>query len=139
MKSRYEDSQKLLWGIQEACFFLCLLSVAEEELGRQGYDESSRKIDLIDTVRICLNKGYITEDFTVRNDCAILEYLTCKRVTKEVVKEPGFVADNQYTIEKWIKEGGKAMHFKRRYFDVYVNPNRKGYIFNSIYKYTFED
>ncbi len=137
MKSRYEDSQKLLWGIQEACFFLCLLSVAEEELLRQSHSE--RKIDLIDAVRTCLKRGYITEDFTVKNDCAILEYFTCKRVTKEVVKEAGSVADNQYTIEKWLKEGGKVMHFKRRYFDVYVNPNRKGYKFNSIYKYTFED
>ena len=131
MKSRYENSQKILWNMKYACFFLSLLSVAEEV--------NEEKIDLLDAASYCLSKGWIDEEFTVKYDCKILSYLTGKKVTKEVVDKLTIVKANQYTIEKWLAKDGKANHFKRRYFDVY-NGSRtvaEG-ILMCYYLYTFK-
>ncbi len=109
--SRYENSQRILWNMKDACFFLSLLSVAEEVTGK--------KIDLLDAARYCQQKGWCTNDFTIKYDCAILSWLTGKKVSKEVVDRLGIVKGNQYTIEKWLAKDGRGNHFRRRYFDVY--------------------
>lgn len=109
MKSRYENSQRILWNMKSACFFLCLLSVAEE------YNKS--KIDLLDAAKYCMDKGWIDVEYFVSNDVKILEYLTGKKVVKSVLDKVGILADNVYSIVKYEYDGGN--HFRRRYFDVY--------------------
>lgn len=111
MKSRYDDSQRILWNMKYACFFLSLLSVAEEY--------TKKKVDLLDAARYCRDKGWIDDEFTILYDCKILSWLTGKRVTKEVADKLGIVKGNQYTIEKWLAKDGRSNHFRRRYFDVY--------------------
>lgn len=110
-ESRYAGSQNLLWNIKSSCFFLCLLSIAEEFC--------DKKIDLIDVTRYCLKKGWIDNEFYVKNDCAILSWLTGKKVGKMTVEKCGILRDNQYSIMKYVNEEGTSNHFKRRYFDVY--------------------
>lgn len=109
MKSRYENSQRILWNMKSACFFLCLLSVAEE------YNKS--KVDLLDAAKYCMDKGWIDAEYFVSNDVKVLEYLTNKKVVKSVLDKVGILADNVYSIVKYEYDGGN--HFRRRYFDVY--------------------
>ena len=104
MTSRYEDAQRVLWNMKYACFFLSLLSIAEEVTGK--------KIDLLDAARHCQQKGWIDGEFTVLHDCRILSWLTGRKAAKEV-------KGSQYTVEKWLAKDGKSNHFRRRYFDVY--------------------
>ena len=141
MKSRYEGIQNYIMHANESCFFLSLLSVAEEELSferkRRGWVDSEIPIDFLDTVRVCMAKGWLKNDFTVVNDCAILSWLTGEKVAKEVVQDVGIVKGNQYTIEKWA--WGYKTHFRRRGWDVYKNSQtvKNGYRM-CTYKYTFE-
>lgn len=109
MKSRYENSQRILWNMKSACFFLCLLSIAEE------YNKS--KVDLLDAAKYCMDKGWIDAEYFVSNDVKVLEYLTNKKVVKSVLDKVGILADNVYSIVKYEYDGGN--HFRRRYFDVY--------------------
>ncbi len=111
MTSRYENSQRLLWNMKYACFFLSLLSISEEV--------TEKKVDLLDAARYCKEKGWIDDEFTVLYDCKILSWLTGKKVTKTAVDKLGIVKGNQYTIEKWLAKDGRGNHFRRRYFDVY--------------------
>ena len=130
MKSKYEGIQNYIMRANESCFFLSLLSVAEEYLGKE--------LDFLDMVRICMDKGLLWKDFTVYDDCKILALLTGRKVTKEVVQEVGIVKGNQYTIEKWV--WGDRTHFRRRGWDVYKNSQtvKNGYRM-CTYKYTFEE
>lgn len=112
MVSRYQNSQRILWNMKSACFFLSLLSIAEEY--------NNEKVDLLDTARHCMEKKWINAEYFISNDVEILKWLTGKRVNKTVISEKGkcpLMKDNQYSIEKWERNGG--YHFKRRYFDVY--------------------
>ena len=109
MKSRYENSQRILWNMKSACFFLCLLSVAEEY--------TKKKIDLLDAAKYCMDKGWIDAEYFVSNDVKVLEWITGKRVVKSVLDKVGILADNVYSIVKYEYDGGN--HFRRRYFDVY--------------------
>ena len=95
--------------MKSACFFLSLLSVAEE------YNKS--KVDLLDAARYCMEKGWIDAEYFVSNDVKVLEWLTGKKVRKNVVDKVGILAANVYSIEKWEWNGGN--HFRRRGFDVY--------------------
>ncbi len=115
--SRYENSQRILWNMKYACFFLSLLSVAEEQRAAQG--QAFPQVDLLDAARYCREKGWIDDEFTVKYDCKILAWLTGRKVTKEVVDRLGAVKGNQYTVEKWLAADGKSNHFRRRYFYVY--------------------
>ncbi len=136
MKSRYEGIQNYIMHADESCFFLTLLSVAEEERVRNG--NKLPQVDFLFAVRECMDRGLLKNDFTVVNDCAILSYLTGKKVTKEVVQEVGIVKGNQYTIEKWVK--GNGMHFRRRGWDVYTNSQTvKNGTRMCYYKYTFKE
>ena len=110
MKSRYEDAQRVLWNIREGCYFLCLLSMAEEYLGE--------RVDLIDAARHCMEHGWITDDYYVNAPEEILKYLCkAKSVRWRMVQKVGLLKDNEYSLEKW--KCGEKTHFRRRYFDVY--------------------
>ena len=124
MKSRYEGIQNKLWDIREGCFFLSLLSVAEEYRLSHGMI----KVDLIDAVNLAFEQKLVTFDYFVRFDTEILSKLTGQNVTKRKVKTCGSLKDNEYSIAKYEKktvdENGKPVtktHFRRRYFDVYAN------------------
>lgn len=130
MRSRYEGIQNYIMHADESCFFLSLLSVAEEYLGKE--------LDFLDMVRVCMDRGWLKNDFTVVNDCKILSLLTGRKVTKEVVQDVGIVKGNQYTIEKWV--WGDRTHFRRRGWDVYKNSQTVKYGYRMCtYKYTVEE
>ena len=112
MRSRYEDSQRVLWHMQDACYFLCLLSIAEEYL-----DE---KVDLLDAARHCMEQGWMKSDFFINEPTEIIKYLCkAKDVRWRMVQKVGLLKDNEYSLEKW--KCGERTHFRRRYFDVYNN------------------
>ena len=145
MKSRYEGIQNKLWGIREGCFFLTLLSIAEEE--RERLHKSPVKVDFVDAVNKAFEKNWITSDYTVCDDCAILSWLTGENVTKETKDKCLSVHDNQYSVMKYCnkvksetdpKEFIVVYHFRRRYFDVYLNSRtvREGTVM-CYYIYTF--
>ena len=136
MRSRYEGIQNYVMSARDSCFFLSLLSVAEEERDRRGV--RNPQLDFLDSIRKCIDKKYIGYDYFVRDDCAILTLLTGFKCTKEVVQEVGIVKANQYTIEKWVR--GDKTHFRRRGWDVYKNSDTVRYGYRMCtYKYTFED
>lgn len=136
MTSRYDGIQNYIMRAGESCFFLCLLSVAEEERERKGLKYP--RIDFLDTVRACMSEGWIGSDYFVKDDIAILRYLTGEDVKKEVVQDVGFVKRNQYTIEKWVWDD--KTHFKRRGFDVYSDSMTVKYGDRMCtYKYTFKE
>lgn len=113
MKSRYEGIQNKLWNMREGCFFLSLLSIAEEFNGK--------KIDLIDAVNMAFDNKFVTSDYTVKKDCELLSKLTGRKVTKKVTSVCGILDDNEYSIVKYLNKEKTTNHFRRRYFDVYVN------------------
>lgn len=129
MRSRYEGLQNRLWGIREGCFFLSLLSVAEEF--------NCKKVDFIDAVNMAFEKKWLKDDYTVLNDVALLEWLTGRKVRKEVIVECGIVKANQYTIAKYVNREGDRNHFRRRGWDVYENSKtvREGHVM-CYYVYT---
>ena len=138
MTSRYEGVQNLIMHANESCYFLCLLSVAEEERKRLGWSDAAVPVDFLDAVRVCRDRGWLAEDFSVMYDIRILEWLTGRKVTKEVTQEPGIVRGCQYTIEKWL--WGKKTHFRRRGWDVYTNSQTvKNGTRMCYYKYTFKE
>lgn len=138
MRSRYEGIQNCIMHADESCFFLTLLSVAEEERKRRSWVDSEIPIDFLVAVRECMDKGWLRNDFTVVNDCTILKRYTTHKCTKEVVQEVGIVKGNQYTIEKWV--WGDRTHFRRRGWDVYKNSQTVKYGYRiCTYKYTFEE
>ena len=94
------------------------------------------KIDFLDAARACQDNGWLDNDFTVRDDCKILKYLTGHKCTKEIVQDPGIVKGNEYTVEKWAWD--KKTHFRRRGWDVYKNSQtvRNG-VRQCYYKYKF--
>ena len=136
MKSRYEGIQNYIMHADESCFFLSLLSVAEEENLRRGFVRW--EVNFLDSVRTCMDKGWLKNDFTVVNDCAILGWLVGHKCTKEVVQDVGIVKANQYTVEKWV--WGDRTHFRRRGWDVYKDSQtvKNGYRM-CTYKYTFKE
>ena len=138
MKSRYEGIQNYIMHANESCFFLTLLSIAEEERKRKGWASSEVPIDFLDAVRVVMDKKWVWNDFTVADDCKILSWFTGEKVTKEVVQNVGIVKANQYTVEKW--RNGEPMHFRRRGWDVYKDSQtvKNGYKM-CTYKYTFEE
>ena len=102
MKSRYEGIQNKLWNMREGCFFLSLLSVAEEFNGK--------KIDLIDAVNMAFDNKFVTSDYTVKKDCELLSKLTGRKVTKKVTSVCGILDDNEYSIVKYLNKEKTANH-----------------------------
>ena len=119
MKSRYEGIQNKLWGIKEGCFFLTLLSIAEDY--RQDNNWDNWKIDFVDILNKSFEKKWITDDYTVKKDKEILKELTGKEVTRRECKTCGNLKSNEYSAMKYLNKEKTANHFRRRYFDVYLN------------------
>lgn len=140
MKSRYDGIQNYIMHADESCFFLSLLSVAEEERERRRM--SPVKVDFIDAVRTCMDRGWLKNDFTVIDDCRILGWLTGCKVTKEVCDHCYALRGCQYSIAKYGRSVNNELHthFRRRYFDVYTNSvTVKEGTLMCYYVYTFEE
>lgn len=134
-RTKYEGFQnKLMQIASESCFFLTLLSIAED------YNDdfmNGRRFDLSDALNKSLKEGWLgAKDNLMYNDVALLSWLTNEPVTKRVIapSDDLTVADNEYTATKWRR--GKNTHFRRRAYDVYTNSQTvaKGSI-ESIYVY----
>lgn len=115
MKSRYEGLQNRLWGMQEGCFFLTLLSIAEERNIQCGRG----RVDFVEAVNKAFEKNWVQYDYTVSNDVALLSWLTGEKVSKRISSSCGVLRGNEYSACKYRLE--EKTHFRRRYFDVYNN------------------
>ena len=82
-----------------SCLFLCLCSIAEE------YNESHHsryRVDILADYLACRSKGYIGDEFFVKDSTAVLEYLTGQKWKREIMEKlPDTVPDNMYTVERW--------------------------------------
>lgn len=104
-----------------SCLFLCLCSIAEE------YNESHHsryRVDVLADYLACRSKGYIGEEFFVKDSPAVLEYLTGQKWKREIVDElPDTVPDNMYTVERWYNQKTRYTHFRRRWGDTITDSN----------------
>lgn len=114
-QKRYEGIQTLLKNCgNSGCLFLSVLSIAEEEAGVS--------FDLINTIHICLSKGWISQDFECHDSLAILNYLTGKIWSRRVVtKLPFLVEHNEYTVANYYNPRTNITHRRRRPYDTLVN------------------
>lgn len=104
-----------------SCLYLSLCSIAEE------YNESHHnryRVDILADYIACRSKGWIGDEFFVKDSTAILEYLTgVKWERKTSEKLPETVPNNTYTVEKWYNSKTKYTHFRRRWGDTITNSN----------------
>lgn len=132
VKTRYTGIQTIFKALgAEGCFFLCLLSIAEETLGKE--------IDTINAIRQCLkNKLIRKNDFWVYDSAGVLELLTGLKWTKKEVKELPSLSNNDYSVCKYYNPKTKLTHFRRRGFDTWdlSITVRDGYI-QSYYLFTW--
>ena len=113
MKSRYQNSQRILWNMQSACFFLSLLSVAEEY--------NNDKVDLLDAARYCMNKGWADAEYFISNDVEILKWLTGKRVTKTFVFEKRQFNDEMKLEARIARDISQFIRENLTYFQSFSN------------------
>lgn len=133
VRDRYEGIQTVLRKCGESgCLFLSILSIAEEVAGVS--------FDLINTIHICLQKRWITNDFECLDSLAILNYLTGKTwIRREVTRLTRDVAYNEYTIANYFNPRTGIIHRRRRGYDTLKASVtvREGYI-KSYYVYSWE-
>lgn len=134
LKQRYQNLQTLLEVCgTDGCHFLTLCSIAEEE--------SHKPVDLIDAIKVSIDKGWFTRDFWGKDAEAFLGYLTKKRWTRrEVPVLHSSVKSYEYTEANWYNPRTGYRHHRRRGFDTIENSItvKEGYI-ESYYIYTCED
>lgn len=136
-KSRYEGLQnELMRFVPECCFFLTLLSIAEDYRADHGIEDT--KTDFVGAFRKARSSGWLGVDNMMYNDVALLEWLTGAKVTKYVTKPEQVlnVAANEYTAAKY--RNGLTTHFRRRSYDVYKDSKTvaKGKL-EAVYVYSF--
>ena len=134
IRTRYEGIQNVLADCgASGCFFLALVSIAEESEGKE--------IDLLDAIIGARNSKLIKDDFFVNDSVALLSLLTNKKWRRVILKPnelPAKVGENVYTIEKWVNNASGYTHFRRRYVDTLTNSQTVKNGVLSCY-YTFED
>ena len=115
VRDRYEGIQTLLKNCGDSgCLFLSVLSIAEEV--------ADVSFDLINTIHICLQKKWITDDLECLDSLAILNYLTGKIWTRrEVTCLTGDVAYNEYTVANYFNPRTGIIHRRRRGYDTLKN------------------
>lgn len=120
-RTKYEGLQnKLMQIAPESCFFLTLLSIADDY---NADFKTGRAFDLTDALNTALKEGWLgAKDNLMYNDVALLEALTGAHVEKQVMDAAAFsgrtVQANEYTAVKWRR--GRSTHFRRRGYDVYA-------------------
>lgn len=121
-RSKYEGLQnKLIQFVPESCFFLTLLSIADDY---NADFKTGRNFDLTDALNMALNEGWLgAKDNLMYNDVALLSHLTGCKVAKRTMGEAAFtgytVLPEEYTAVKWRR--GRNTHFRRRAYDVYAD------------------
>lgn len=109
-QQRYEGIQTLLNKCgNEGCLFLCLLSIAEEVI--------ENKIDLIDAIHLCLDKGWIDETFYVNDSLAILRHLTGKSWMRTTTPSLLRIGAKDYSIVIYHNNKTGLTHYRRRPYD----------------------
>lgn len=113
--------------------FLSLLSIAEEYTNKQ--------IDLIDAIRTCQSKGWLRDDFYVKDSPRILQFYTGKEWSRKSVSSlPKVIADNEYTVQIVYNRRTGFTHYKRRYFDtLHDSVTVKEGIIQGYYIYTAKE
>ncbi len=119
-KLKISADQIKLFG-DYSCLFLCLCSIAEE------YNEShhnSYRVDILSDYIACRSKGWIGDEFYIKNSPAILQYLTGVEWTRTISESlPKTIPDNMYTVEHWYNPATTFDHFKRRWGDTLESSN----------------
>lgn len=117
IKSRYNGLQTNLKDIAECgCLFLTLCTIIEEVTGKEA--------DLIGIIQESKHKGWLEDNYKVKDSPAILNAYTGKQWKREIVKKlPDVIKDNEFTVEKWYNPKTKGNHFKRRTIDTVTNSN----------------
>ena len=131
-QERYEGIQTILERCgKTGCLFLCLLSIVEEV--------NKNPVDLIAVIRFCRSKGWIDNDFYVRDSLAILCHYTGKVWTRREVTKLPSITECDYTIVNWRNDRTGLVHRRRRLYDTLENSVtvKEGYVF-SYYIYSWE-
>lgn len=110
-KERYTDIQTILQNCgANGCLFLSICSIAEEQIGIH--------VDLIECIKTCLSRGWLTEQFYVKDSLAILNYLTGKTWFRNEYRElPLTLSGNQYVVVIYYNRRTGFTHFRRRAYD----------------------
>lgn len=110
-KDRYTSIQTLLSSCgKSGCLFLCLCSIAEEQVGKP--------VDLINIIKVALNQHWITEQFYVNDSLSILTYLTGKVWRRRTTPSlPNTIAPKEYTVAIYYNSRTGYNHFRRRGYD----------------------
>lgn len=115
-KERYTSIQTKLKNCGEnGCLFLSLLSIAEEQSGKE--------FDLINTIIQAQDKNYLASDFTVNDSPSLLKMLTNCNWSRTIVEslEGITIKDQDYTVCKYYNKQTGYIHFRRRGYDTLTN------------------
>lgn len=118
VKERYEGIQDIAEVFHNnACHFIVMLSIAEDELRDCGQREAT--IDLIDAIKVSQSKGWFTKDFYGKEtQLKLLEHYTGKRWSRRQVKKlPAVIKHYEYTEAHYINKNTGKEHFRRRGYD----------------------
>lgn len=115
LKSRYAGIQTKLKNIDtDGCLFLCLCTIIEEITGKPA--------DIIGIIQESKAKGWLGDDFNVKDSLELLKAYTGKSWNRKECKTlPAVIKDNEFSIEVWKKKNSTAKHFKRRFVDTLIN------------------
>ncbi len=115
IKSRYNGIQSKMKCIYDGgCLFFCLCTIIEEV--------NNMPCDICGLIQESMARGWLAEDFTVKDSLSILNCATGKNFRRFETKSiPSVIADNQFTIEKWYNPRTKFTHFKRRFVDTLIS------------------
>ena len=118
VKERYEGIQDIAEVFHNnACHFIVMLSIAEEELRDSGQKEAA--IDLIDAIKVSQSKKWFSPNFYGNEtQLKLLEHYTGKKWTRRQVKKlPSTIKSYEYTEAHYYNKSTGLEHFRRRGFD----------------------
>lgn len=119
---RYTGIQSIMESCgRYGCNFLCLLSIAEETIGKP--------IDFITAWNSC--RKYLKDDFYVWDNNKVLKVLTGKNwLRREMSNIEGQLSSNEYSIAVYYNPRTGRHHYRRRSFDTLLDSVtvKEGYI-----------
>lgn len=100
---------------KSGCYFLSLLSVAEEV--------TKKHIDIVLSAEYCLSKKYVNADFYVNYPALVLEAVTKKKWTVRHERYPYVPKENEFVITRYeLQTTLKTLaHFERDTFEPILN------------------
>lgn len=109
----YTHIQNLLLNIgKSGCLFLCLTFIAENFL--------KKSVDFVSLARVAYRKGWLTEDFYIKDSLAILKEATGREWRRKIIKNESdeSTAEPYALIEKWVQPNG-ITHFTPAVCNIY--------------------